>query len=250
MRHRRIGSFYDLLGVTPNAAPSEIRRAFLVHAQRYHPDLNRDDPQAEWQFKQIRRVYEVLSDPLQRAAYDDYPARYRLDDVGADWNNPATIVTEPRRSAGDPPVGVSGRPSPRSGRDAVGVPWQHNLRTARDSRAALIGFLWAMLVLAIVIRQLPSPPQASSNIPTAARTSSPRTRSARDVQSELRENFEPLRLLGRDREEESTFDSSRATADARPTRRCARPVFRAIRLGQLRFTGTVCNACRHGRLRV
>ena len=104
MTHRKTGSFYDLLGVSPKATPDQIRRAFLAQARRYHPDLNRDDPQAEWQFKRIRRVYEVLIDPLQRATYDDFPARFSLDDVGNDWINQTTIVTAPgrRRPAEDP----------------------------------------------------------------------------------------------------------------------------------------------------
>ena len=69
-------SFYDLLGVPPDATVSEIHNGYLIAAQEWHPDLNRRDPEADRRFKQIRRVYEILSDPILRATYDEDPARF------------------------------------------------------------------------------------------------------------------------------------------------------------------------------
>lgn len=41
-------------------------------ARKYHPDVNRDDPQAEEKFKEVSDAYEVLSDPQKREVYDRF----------------------------------------------------------------------------------------------------------------------------------------------------------------------------------
>ncbi len=171
MVHRRQGSFYDLLGVTPDATPEQIRRAFLDRAQRFHPDLNHDDPLSETQFKQIRRVYEVLSDPLQRARYDDVPERFCLDDAGNDSYDRSTIVTEPSHAADSPPTGT--RPS-FTGRSPMsfGLPWHMRDRSPR-SREVMIGTgTVVLLLLGLLTWQLPRPshpgPSNASIPPTDA----------------------------------------------------------------------------------
>ena len=62
---------YQVLGVTRDAGPDEIKRAFRALARRYHPDAN-PDPDAEARFKEINAAYEVLSDPVKRERYDLY----------------------------------------------------------------------------------------------------------------------------------------------------------------------------------
>lgn len=61
---------YEVLGVSRNAAPEEIRKAYRSLARRFHPDANPDDPQASERFKEVSRAYEVLSDPQKRERYD------------------------------------------------------------------------------------------------------------------------------------------------------------------------------------
>lgn len=63
--------YYDILGVSRDARPEEIKRAFRRLAMQYHPDRNREDG-AEERFKAINEAYEVLSDPDRRAAYDRF----------------------------------------------------------------------------------------------------------------------------------------------------------------------------------
>ena len=41
-------------------------------ARKYHPDVNKEDPQAGEKFKEINEAYHVLSDPQKRAAYDQF----------------------------------------------------------------------------------------------------------------------------------------------------------------------------------
>lgn len=63
-------TFYDVLQVSPNADSEIIKAAYLSLAQRYHPDKNPGNPDAEKYLKIINRAHEVLSDPVKRAGYD------------------------------------------------------------------------------------------------------------------------------------------------------------------------------------
>ncbi|MBO8141409.1 MAG: molecular chaperone DnaJ [Firmicutes bacterium] len=69
--------YYEVLGVSRDASPEEIKRAYRKLARQYHPDVNKDDPQAEEKFKEINEAYRVLSDPQARAKYDQFgPAAF------------------------------------------------------------------------------------------------------------------------------------------------------------------------------
>lgn len=69
------GTFYDVLGVAPDASTSDVRRAFKALALALHPDKlgsRAQHPQASSSdaFVRVRAAYAVLSDPVQRAHYD------------------------------------------------------------------------------------------------------------------------------------------------------------------------------------
>ncbi len=64
--------YYDVLGISRDAGEAEIKKAFRRLARELHPDVNRNDPDAELKFKQAAEAYEVLSDPDRRATYDRY----------------------------------------------------------------------------------------------------------------------------------------------------------------------------------
>jgi len=59
---------YETLGLTYNASPDEIRRAYFEAARRLHPDAN-PSPDAANQFMAIQKAYDVLSNPEKRIDY-------------------------------------------------------------------------------------------------------------------------------------------------------------------------------------
>ena len=63
-------SFYDMLGVQPDALPGDIKRAYMKLAMKMHPDKNQDDPEATEKFQKLGEAYQVLSNDESRARYD------------------------------------------------------------------------------------------------------------------------------------------------------------------------------------
>jgi curved DNA-binding protein CbpA len=60
--------FYEILGVPPQAAPGEIKRAYRRIALELHPDMGvRSHPE---RFREAHEAYEILSDPERRRSYD------------------------------------------------------------------------------------------------------------------------------------------------------------------------------------
>lgn len=62
--------FYAILGVSPSASASEIKKTFRKLAIQYHPDKN---PLAETKhiFQEINEAYDILGDRNKRALYDE-----------------------------------------------------------------------------------------------------------------------------------------------------------------------------------
>lgn len=62
--------YYKILGVSEDASPEELKKAFRQLARESHPDAHPDDPTAEARFREVAEAYEVLSDPEKRQRYD------------------------------------------------------------------------------------------------------------------------------------------------------------------------------------
>ena len=63
--------YYEVLGVDKGADEAKIKKAYKRLAMKYHPDRNADDKSgAETKFKEVRKAYDIISDPQKRSAYD------------------------------------------------------------------------------------------------------------------------------------------------------------------------------------
>ena len=62
--------YYDMLGVQREASAQDIKKAFRQVARECHPDVAGEDPAAAERFKDARKAYETLIDPVTRARYD------------------------------------------------------------------------------------------------------------------------------------------------------------------------------------
>ncbi|MCK5285246.1 MAG: molecular chaperone DnaJ [Alphaproteobacteria bacterium] len=63
---------YKTLEINKNASADELKKAYRKLAMKYHPDQNKDNPEAEAKFKDISHAYDILKDEQKRAAYDRF----------------------------------------------------------------------------------------------------------------------------------------------------------------------------------
>jgi DnaJ-class molecular chaperone len=102
--HSPLGDdYYALLGIHAGADGAELRRAWRQLALRWHPD--RAGHAATATFQQLAAAYDVLADPVARAAYD---RRRRAADLGRSAR-PAPATTSPPAS---PPPRPARPPAP------------------------------------------------------------------------------------------------------------------------------------------
>lgn len=64
--------YYEVLGLSKGATPEEIKKAYRKTANKYHPDKNPGDKDAEEKFKEAAEAYSVLSDEDKRRRYDQF----------------------------------------------------------------------------------------------------------------------------------------------------------------------------------
>ncbi len=74
--------YYQALGVSRNASPEEIQKAYRELARKNHPDLNPDDPRAKENFQKIQTAYETLGDVEKRQRYDQFGSGYERMGAG------------------------------------------------------------------------------------------------------------------------------------------------------------------------
>lgn len=71
-------TYYSTLEVTESASAETIRGAYRYLAQRWHPDKNPDNrAESERITKELNEAFDVLSDSVRRAQYDQWLASRR-----------------------------------------------------------------------------------------------------------------------------------------------------------------------------
>ena len=80
--------YYKVLGIDRNSSQADIRKAYRRLAKQYHPDINKNDPNAQERFQEINEANEVLSDPEKRKKYDEYGEHWRqAEEMGVKWES-------------------------------------------------------------------------------------------------------------------------------------------------------------------
>ncbi|KXX80909.1 Protein psi1 [Madurella mycetomatis] len=69
---------YDQLNISPTATQDDIKKAYRKAALKWHPDKNKDNPDAAEKFKECSQAYEILSDPEKRKLYDQFGLEFIL----------------------------------------------------------------------------------------------------------------------------------------------------------------------------
>ena len=80
---KRIYTHYDNLKVARNAPTEVIRAAYKTLLQKYHPDRNPDDPDANRIITVINASYDVLSDSKKRQEHDLWINQQEAEDRDA-----------------------------------------------------------------------------------------------------------------------------------------------------------------------
>jgi hypothetical protein len=63
-------NYYDIIGVSSDSTPEEIKKKFREMAKKTHPDKTKEDSENE--MAELNKAYEVLSDKELREKYDRY----------------------------------------------------------------------------------------------------------------------------------------------------------------------------------
>lgn len=85
--------YYQVLEVETDANDDEIKKSYRRMALKWHPDKNPDNAaEAKEQFQLIQQAYEVLSDPQERAWYDNHKDSILKGGFGSDYKDDSLNV--------------------------------------------------------------------------------------------------------------------------------------------------------------
>jgi len=135
-------SYYERLGVDPDAGDEEINRASKLAKRAVHPDNNSSkQAAAEREFDRVTDAADALTDSDGRAAYDTFiddqgpeigTARYEEWDAADRPKSPIAWLSEPRSSGSSSTASTTNNTTSRTRADATRSP--NNRRQSRDRR--------------------------------------------------------------------------------------------------------------------
>lgn len=73
--------YYQTLGVSKQATPDEIKKAYRKLASQHHPDKGGDTAM----FQKIEEAYRILSDPQKRKEHDNPSNPFNFQDFGSEF---------------------------------------------------------------------------------------------------------------------------------------------------------------------
>jgi molecular chaperone DnaJ len=88
----RLKDYYKILGLSPDAQLTEIKKSYRRLAMQYHPDKNEENKIAAAHFKEIKEAYEILSDPNKREKY--HQQRWYSQALGRRFANGVPITPD------------------------------------------------------------------------------------------------------------------------------------------------------------
>jgi molecular chaperone DnaJ len=70
LNNDELPNYYEIIGVSKDATPEEIKKKFRELVKKTHPDKTKEDSEDE--MAELNKAYEVLSDKELREKYDKY----------------------------------------------------------------------------------------------------------------------------------------------------------------------------------
>eukprot|EP00906_Rhabdomonas_costata_P023869 RCo034403 len=123
-------TFYETLGLAPNATTAQIRKAYLAKALEVHPDKN-PDPDCKAAFVQVHKAYQVLRNEDTRRKYDEDLA---MSSAFQAVNGQARPAASSSAAAPAPrsPSPSGGDPAPSSARQPTSFANRHSAARAQS----------------------------------------------------------------------------------------------------------------------